>query len=167
MVGYHGGHYGGGNTVIVNNRTSINHYNSNRNTSNTVRNNQDRGNYGNGSIDRSGNRIRHQTVPLISQPTGQGMGPVVQTGNQIDLQHQTGNRDPTGSHQAGLVRLAIVGAPPWAAGAPWAAVVRVGVVAVAEDVSLLPHHFYLRSMSETLISLTATYLPFLFSKRHM
>ncbi|WP_448699297.1 hypothetical protein ACFGVR_20160 [Mucilaginibacter sp. AW1-3] len=55
--GYYGGHYGGGNTVVINNRNSINHYNSStRNTSNTVRNNQNRGSYGNGSIDRGGNR---------------------------------------------------------------------------------------------------------------
>ncbi|POY39215.1 hypothetical protein C3K47_01600 [Solitalea longa] len=52
--GYYGGHYGGGNTVIVNNRNSINHYNNSRNTSNTVRNNQNRGSYGNGSTNRRG-----------------------------------------------------------------------------------------------------------------
>ncbi len=47
--GYHGGHYGGGNTVIINNgnRNNINHYNSTRNTSNTVSNNRANGGYGN------------------------------------------------------------------------------------------------------------------------
>jgi uncharacterized membrane protein YgcG len=44
--GYYGGHYhGGGNTVIINNRNQINHYNSERNRSNTVSNNRANGNY--------------------------------------------------------------------------------------------------------------------------
>jgi hypothetical protein len=49
--GYHGGHYGGGNTVIINNgnRNNINHYNSTRNTSNTVNHNKANGSYGNGN----------------------------------------------------------------------------------------------------------------------
>jgi len=65
--GYYGGHYhGGGNTVVINNRNSINHYNNTRNTSNTVRNNQDRGNYGNGKVDRSGNRNSASTRPSNS-----------------------------------------------------------------------------------------------------
>jgi len=57
--GYYGGHYhGGNNNVVINNgnRNNVNHYNNSRNTSNTVRNNQDRGSYGNGSTNRSGNR---------------------------------------------------------------------------------------------------------------
>jgi len=45
--GYHGGHYGGNNTVIVNNRNSVNHYNAERNRSNTVSDNMARGDYGN------------------------------------------------------------------------------------------------------------------------
>lgn len=52
--GYHGGHYHGGNTVIINNRNSINHYNNTRNTSNTVNNNMAKGNYGNRT--NTGNR---------------------------------------------------------------------------------------------------------------
>jgi hypothetical protein len=48
--GYHGGHYhGGNNTVIINNRNQINHYNSERNRSNTVSNNRANGNYNRGN----------------------------------------------------------------------------------------------------------------------
>jgi len=56
--GYYGGHYGGGNTVIINNgnRNNINHYNNSRNTSNTVSNNMNKGNYGNGNRASTGNR---------------------------------------------------------------------------------------------------------------
>lgn len=64
--GYYGGHYGGGNTVIINNKNQINHYNNSRNRSNTVSNNQARGNYGNGSTDRraggSSNRPSNPTA---------------------------------------------------------------------------------------------------------
>jgi hypothetical protein len=53
--GYHGGHYhGGNNTVIVNNRNSINHYNNSRNRSTTVSNNMSRGDYGNRTSNRAG-----------------------------------------------------------------------------------------------------------------
>src|SRR6187551_1553431 len=52
--GYYGGHYGGGNTVIINNRNSINHYNNNRNRSTTVSDNRARGGYGTGSANRPG-----------------------------------------------------------------------------------------------------------------
>ncbi|MTH15636.1 hypothetical protein [Flavobacterium sp. LC2016-01] len=51
---YHGGYYGGHysrNTVVINNRNSINHYNNSRNRSNTVANNNRNGSYGN----RAGN----------------------------------------------------------------------------------------------------------------
>jgi hypothetical protein len=74
--GYYGGHYGGGNTVIINNRNSINHYNSTRNTSNTVRNNQSSGRYGNGSIDRSGsgNRPSASNRPSNSASNRAGNG---------------------------------------------------------------------------------------------
>jgi hypothetical protein len=72
--GYHGGYYHGGNTVIVNNRNSINHYNNSRNTSNTVRNNQAKGNYGNGSIDRSGGRASASTRPSNSPSNRAGNG---------------------------------------------------------------------------------------------
>ena len=53
----YGGHYGGGNTVIINNgnRNQINHYNNNsRNRSNTVSDNMARGNYGNGNRGSNG-----------------------------------------------------------------------------------------------------------------
>lgn len=50
--GYYGGHYGGGNNVIINNNNNFNNYNNNKMKSNTVRNNQNRGNYGNGRTDR-------------------------------------------------------------------------------------------------------------------
>lgn len=62
--GYYGGHYhGGNNNVIINtgNRNQINHYNNNRNTSNTVRNNQGRGSYGNGSTNRPSASTRPST----------------------------------------------------------------------------------------------------------
>jgi uncharacterized membrane protein YgcG len=64
--GYYGGHYhGGNNNVIINNgsRNQINHYNNDRNRSNTVSDNRAKGNYGNGSLDRSGNRPSASTRP--------------------------------------------------------------------------------------------------------
>jgi hypothetical protein len=48
--GYYGGHYhGGNNNVIINNRNQINHYNNERNRSNTVSDNRANGKYGNGN----------------------------------------------------------------------------------------------------------------------
>jgi hypothetical protein len=52
--GYYGGYHGGHNTVIVNNRNSINHYNNSRNRSTTVSNNMSRGDYGNRTSNRAG-----------------------------------------------------------------------------------------------------------------
>ncbi len=75
--GYYGGHYGGGNTVIINNgnRNTINHYNSERNKSNTVSNNKAKGNYGNGSSNRAGSGPSASTRPSTSpsnRPAGSG-----------------------------------------------------------------------------------------------
>src|SRR4051812_6430387 len=66
--GYYGGHYGGGNTVVINNgsRNQINHYNNNRNTSNTVSNNMAKGNYGNRTSNNrpsNGASTRPSTTP--------------------------------------------------------------------------------------------------------
>ena len=53
--GYYGGHYhGGNNNVIINNNNNFNNYNNNKMRSNTVRDNQNGGRYGNGSTDRRG-----------------------------------------------------------------------------------------------------------------
>ena len=54
--GYYDGHYGVGNTVVINNRNQINHYNNTRNTSNRVQHNNAGGNYGNGNRGGTGNR---------------------------------------------------------------------------------------------------------------
>jgi len=68
--GYYGGHYGGGNTVIINNRNSINHYNNNRNRSTTVSDNRARGAYGNGSANRPGGGASASTRPSNSPNRG-------------------------------------------------------------------------------------------------
>jgi hypothetical protein len=54
--GYYGGHYGGNNNVIINNGDNFNNYNNNKMRSNTVSDNRARGNYGDGSGNRGGNR---------------------------------------------------------------------------------------------------------------
>jgi hypothetical protein len=77
--GYHGGHYhGGNNTVIVNNRNSINHYNNSRNRSTTVSNNMDRGDYGNRTSNRAGGGAsagnRAATTPSNRQGNGASAG---------------------------------------------------------------------------------------------
>jgi len=68
--GYYGGHYGGGNTVIINNRNSINHYNNNRNRSTTVSDNRARGGYGTGSANRPGGGASASTRPSNSPNRG-------------------------------------------------------------------------------------------------
>ena len=72
--GYYGGHYGGGNTVIINNRNSINHYNNSRNRSTTVSDNRAKGGYGTGSANRGGNRPSASTRPSTSNnlPSNRG-----------------------------------------------------------------------------------------------
>jgi hypothetical protein len=76
--GYYGGHYhGGNNNVIINtgNRNQINHYNnSNRNRSTTVSDNMNRGNYGNGSGNRQGNRNTASTRPSTGTSNRPGNG---------------------------------------------------------------------------------------------
>ena len=94
--GYHGGYYHGGNTVVVNNRNSINHYNNSRNTSNTVRNNQARGSYGNGSIDRSGSRPSASTRPANSPSGRAGNGASVSDRQSFSA----GNRPSTSNRQS-------------------------------------------------------------------
>ncbi len=68
--GYYGGHYGGGNNVIINtgNRNQINHYNNNRNRSNTVSDNMARGGYG------DGNRTSNRGGPSASTRPATGAG---------------------------------------------------------------------------------------------
>jgi len=64
--GYYGGHYhGGNNNVFINtgNRNNFNNYNNNKMRSNTVSNNQARGNYGNGSTNMRGGRPTAGTQP--------------------------------------------------------------------------------------------------------
>jgi len=76
--GYYGGHYGGNNNIIINNNNNFNNYNNNKMRSDQVRNNQDRGNYGNGSTkDRAGNRQgnRQGNRPSAgTQPAGGNRG---------------------------------------------------------------------------------------------
>ncbi len=65
--GYYGGHYGGNNNIIINNGDQINHYrNSERNTSNRVSDNQNRGNYGNGKLDHGRGGGASSTRPSAS-----------------------------------------------------------------------------------------------------
>jgi len=75
--GYYGGHYhGGNNNVIINNgnRNDFSNYNNNKMRSDQVRNNQDRGNYGNGSTkDRAGNRQGNRPS-AGTQPAGGNRG---------------------------------------------------------------------------------------------
>jgi uncharacterized membrane protein YgcG len=94
-AGYHGGYYHGGNTVIVNNRNSINHYNNSRNTSNTVRNNQANGNYGNGSLDRGGNRASASTRPSNSPSAGNRQSP--SAGNRASTSDRSFNSPSAGN----------------------------------------------------------------------
>ncbi len=81
---YHGGYYGGHysrNTVVINNRNSINHYNNSRNRSNTVANNNRNGNYGN----RAGNTG-------VSNRMSNGSGNRASTG----VSDRAGNRGSSG-----------------------------------------------------------------------
>src|SRR5215203_216211 len=89
--GYYGGHYhGGNNNVIINtgNRNNINH---NRNTSNTVRNNQAKGNYGN----RTSNSNRPSTGTSNRPSTGTSNRPSTGTSNRPST--GTSNRPSTGT----------------------------------------------------------------------
>ncbi len=52
---HHGGHYGG-KTVIINNSNNYNYYNDSRNSSITVSNNMDRGNYGRNTVSNRSSR---------------------------------------------------------------------------------------------------------------
>jgi hypothetical protein len=75
--GYYGGHYhGGNNNVIINNgnRNDFSNYNNNKMRSDQVRDNQNRGNYGNGSTkDRAGNRQGNRPS-AGTQPAGGNRG---------------------------------------------------------------------------------------------
>jgi hypothetical protein len=85
---YHGGYYGGHysrNTVVINNRNSINHYNNSRNRSNTVANNNRNGNYGN----RTGNTG-------VSNRMSNGTGNRASTGVSDRASNGAGNRASTG-----------------------------------------------------------------------
>lgn len=91
--GYYGGHYhGGNNTVIINNgnRNNINHYNNNRNTSNTVRNNQGRGSYGNGSTNRPTASTRPSTG-TSNRPSNGGASASTRPSTGTSNRPSTGN----------------------------------------------------------------------------
>jgi len=88
--GYYGGHYGGGhNNVIINNNNNFNNYNNNKMRSNTVSDNRQRGNYGNGRTDRQAG-----TRPATSDRAG--------TGNRAGTSDRAGaSNRPTTSDRAG------------------------------------------------------------------
>src|SRR5215813_5905227 len=97
--GYYGGHYhGGNNNVIINNNNNFNNYNNNKMRSNQVTNNQDRGNYGNGSTkdragDRQGNRQGNRPS-AGTQPAGGNRG-----GNNASNRPSAGTSDRSASNR--------------------------------------------------------------------
>ncbi|MBS7254556.1 hypothetical protein [Flavobacterium branchiicola] len=86
--GYHGGHYGGHNNIVINNRNSINHYNSNRSRSNTVARNNNGGRYGNSVSNRA-------TNTGVSNRAGAGVSDRASTGNRAST--GVSNRASTGT----------------------------------------------------------------------
>jgi len=98
--GYHGGHYGGGNTVIINNgnRNNINHYNSTRNTSNTVSNNMAKGNYGNGNRGSTGvsnNMSNNRGSTGVNNNMSKNKGSTGVNNNMSNNRASTSNRAST------------------------------------------------------------------------
>ena len=89
--GYYGGHYGGGNTVIINNRNSINHYNNSRNRATQVSDNRARGSYGNDAGARRGNGNTASTRPSTSDRAGN---------RPTTSDRQASNRPTTSDRQA-------------------------------------------------------------------
>ena len=99
--GYYGGHYGGGNTVIINNNNNFNNYNNNKMRSNTVSNNQQRGNYGSGRTDQ-----RAGTRPTTSDRAGAsnraGTSNRATTSDRAGASNRAGTSDRAGaSNRAG------------------------------------------------------------------
>jgi hypothetical protein len=91
--GYHGGHYGhgGGNTVIINNRNQINHYNSTRNTSNRVQHNNASGNYGNRASARPSNGASASTRPSTRPSNGAAASTRISNGPSASTRQSASN----------------------------------------------------------------------------
>src|SRR5262245_31311775 len=104
--GYHGGYYGGhyhNNNVIINNNNNFNNYNNNKMRSNEVRNNQNRGDYGNGRTDRrAGDRASASTRPANSDRPSAGTSDRPGASDRAGASNRAGTSDRAGaSNRAG------------------------------------------------------------------
>jgi len=99
--GYYGGHYGGNNTVIINNNNNFNNYNNNKMRSNTVSDNQARGNYGNGRTDRQAG-TRPATSDRAGASNRAGTSNRATTSDRAGASNRAGTSDRAGaSNRAG------------------------------------------------------------------
>jgi len=100
--GYYGGHYGGGhNTVVINNNNNFNNYNNNKMRSNTVSDNQARGNYGNGRTDRQAG-TRPATSDRAGASNRAGTSNRATTSDRAGASNRAGTSDRAGaSNRAG------------------------------------------------------------------
>ena len=87
--GYYGGHYHGGNNNVIINTGDRNNINHNRNTSNTVKNNMNKGNYGNRPS--TGNRASTGNVGNNNRPS---------TSNRASTSNVGNNNRPSTSNRA-------------------------------------------------------------------
>jgi len=99
--GYYGGHYGGHNTVVINNNNNFNNYNNNKMRSNTVSDNQARGNYGNGRTDRQAG-TRPATSDRAGASNRAGTSNRATTSDRAGASNRAGTSDRAGaSNRAG------------------------------------------------------------------